>query len=521
MGSENCSTHPEEKLSMYCRTCKVKICPECIVTHNTHKVTGLGSFVATLKEHSAKQDQNLAKEQVALHEFGGKLTASVRQFKQTLRQAIKSTQQTFLAKIAAIAKGLKLLSCDDFKHHALTLALDWATAQHQATAEQARRAAEGTVMPRNQMDGSLAELEAAVTQPEVNRVAELETRLVALEQNGRDLLATFHASILPQNAALDARDSVAELKKLREHVLKQQAEIQIIVSKCSQSETQIQRGLQQLAKQTNPSRTVHSEIACDACHCKPIVGLRYKCDTCASYNICEECIHAARHPHSMLIIEGIWQPVDSPGSKLPQELEHKVVHTKSKRPTQSETELSLASPQSSLTVVPKAKFQLALKASNKGTLPWPADLELRPVKDNICKCNSVAVGPVNPGEQKELVVDLEAPAVDGLYTLAFGLKGKDHAGSPLTLKLNVGNVRESPSRRNQASGLLLDTVEGISDEEEKDPLRLPARPVSQYAFERNLRALKEMAPHLSEEEMIQKLREHNNDMNELTNTFTT
>lgn len=46
--------------------------------------------------------------------------------------------------------------------------------------------------------------------------------------------------------------------------------------------------------------SIHVGVHCDACQCKPIVGLRYKCGNCADYDLCAACFsgfhgHSAEH----------------------------------------------------------------------------------------------------------------------------------------------------------------------------------------------------------------------------------
>jgi hypothetical protein len=60
--------------------------------------------------------------------------------------------------------------------------------------------------------------------------------------------------------------------------------------------------LMKLIKRFEPVQ--HQNIPCDGCHTKPIVGLRFKCDTCPNYDLCLKCMknkvetghHTANHP---------------------------------------------------------------------------------------------------------------------------------------------------------------------------------------------------------------------------------
>jgi Zinc finger, ZZ type len=42
----------------------------------------------------------------------------------------------------------------------------------------------------------------------------------------------------------------------------------------------------------------HTGIECTGCGVNPIIGIRYKCKTCANFNYCDECFHTLRvHRH--------------------------------------------------------------------------------------------------------------------------------------------------------------------------------------------------------------------------------
>lgn len=51
-------------------------------------------------------------------------------------------------------------------------------------------------------------------------------------------------------------------------------------------------------------KEVHTRISCDGCGVKPIVGVRYKCQTCPNFDLCEKCEASGSHPstHALLKI---------------------------------------------------------------------------------------------------------------------------------------------------------------------------------------------------------------------------
>mmetsp|Transcript_38015 Transcript_38015/g.70813 ORF Transcript_38015/g.70813 Transcript_38015/m.70813 type:complete len:208 (-) Transcript_38015:183-806(-) len=53
-----------------------------------------------------------------------------------------------------------------------------------------------------------------------------------------------------------------------------------------------------------PSRTGHVGVQCDICGARDFSGVRYKCSTCADYDVCSNCIDEVEnrdlHPHTFL-----------------------------------------------------------------------------------------------------------------------------------------------------------------------------------------------------------------------------
>ena len=67
------------------------------------------------------------------------------------------------------------------------------------------------------------------------------------------------------------------------------------------------------------ARDVHESIRCDGCKKDSIKGLRFKCDSCANYDLCQECVddgvttntHKSSHPLVIVPLRAILQiPVE-------------------------------------------------------------------------------------------------------------------------------------------------------------------------------------------------------------------
>jgi hypothetical protein len=44
----------------------------------------------------------------------------------------------------------------------------------------------------------------------------------------------------------------------------------------------------------------HEGVACNSCSMNPIVGIRYKCVECPSFNFCSSCEEKIEHEHNFL-----------------------------------------------------------------------------------------------------------------------------------------------------------------------------------------------------------------------------
>lgn len=56
---------------------------------------------------------------------------------------------------------------------------------------------------------------------------------------------------------------------------------------------------------------VHEGYYCDHCHAYPIVGTRYACANCTSYDLCEQCEALDLHDHTHVFLK-IRRPLPRP-----------------------------------------------------------------------------------------------------------------------------------------------------------------------------------------------------------------
>ena len=58
-------------------------------------------------------------------------------------------------------------------------------------------------------------------------------------------------------------------------------------------------------KKNGNKKEIHTLVSCDGCHMSPLVGRRYKCETCPNFDFCEHCYQKERekHGHQFKVVE--------------------------------------------------------------------------------------------------------------------------------------------------------------------------------------------------------------------------
>ena len=105
------------------------------------------------------------------------------------------------------------------------------------------------------------------------------------------------------------------LKESKNENIKLQNEIKYLKNEKEKSKIQIKKLIQENSELKNEKKlteseicnTVHTNIRCEHCFSNPIIGYRYKCNSCNNYNLCKQCYdknsETGNHPHFCMLIK--------------------------------------------------------------------------------------------------------------------------------------------------------------------------------------------------------------------------
>ena len=105
------------------------------------------------------------------------------------------------------------------------------------------------------------------------------------------------------------------LKESKNENIKLKNEIKYLKTEEKKSQMQISKLMQENSELKNEIKltesaicnTVHTNIRCEHCFSNPIIGYRYKCNSCNNYNLCKQCYdknsETGNHPHFCMLIK--------------------------------------------------------------------------------------------------------------------------------------------------------------------------------------------------------------------------
>jgi len=159
--------------------------------------------------------------------------------------------------------------------------------------------------------------------------------------------------------------------------------------------------------------TVHHRVTCDGCNASPIVGIRYKCETCDDYDLCSSCYdrRAQVHvpDHSFLKLE---QPRRCPwmGRRCGNQ------NANVRKPAPAARFLADVTVPDGMVLQPGAVFTKIWRVRNDSKSAWPENCRLERVSGTDMGTQSLVIpSAVEAGDEVDLVVDMTAPTEPGRY----------------------------------------------------------------------------------------------------------
>ena len=196
---------------------------------------------------------------------------------------------------------------------------------------------------------------------------------------------------------------------------------------------------------------------CDGCGMNPLTGPHYKCNECNDFDYCESCKQNTPHPHPLYLLSEeeektrlenltrslnpkrswIGKKVSSPLNEGAdgQEQQHSVIELKIipahelKEPTSTQEPHRkpykaklVKEPDNPIpNITPKKPYELIFTLRNTGELEWPASTEIHCVAG--CHMGtSQKVKPIQPGEEVEIKLRLQAPSSTGQFNSSWKLQ---------------------------------------------------------------------------------------------------
>jgi hypothetical protein len=185
----------------------------------------------------------------------------------------------------------------------------------------------------------------------------------------------------------------------------------------------------------------HFGITCDGCNQSPIKGIRYKCKDCADFDFCQDCKNVKAHDPSHTF-DTITSPVFRPwarrwatgaphaswgSSELPDGGVPIFGRCGMRRVRCSKFLADVTIPDGQV-MNAGTSFTKVWKVANNGNATWPEGTRLAFVSgDPLGAPTSVLIGAVSPAEERDLTVQMVAPATPGRYVSYWRLQDETNA----------------------------------------------------------------------------------------------
>lgn len=433
----SCFLHPDKQLQFFCLNCNEKICEECLnKDHSKHSCSIEAVFKneITNKLSGRMLNASLAKSQISQN------IALLRDTLKSFRYVCDSVSNEYnkccqgFKSILAKINNYPMLSQISFLEQKLRKDLRKATQEEELIKNL------GISLEKNEM-----EVVKLLNMKNENGISEkfqannIEKDIKNIKKNVSDL----EIEIKSQLSSKKGNANEKEFEELRKEILDQRENFNRLINQSNEQEKFISNSIQLIKKQNTEKeqtnyKEIHHGINCHFCEDREIIGIRYQCNICENFNICEECVKEIGHQHDLQMVIGI-KP------KLLPSLQ-KEVHSARNEEIKVEYKAQFTkSPEKNFTVRRGEKFEKEWIVSNNGKDAWPVGTIFAPNKPSPFKIFEVQVGDVKHREVKSIKVKMQAPDNLGVFTVFFCLKaGITPIGLPVWITITVeDNVKKS------------------------------------------------------------------------------
>jgi hypothetical protein len=186
-------------------------------------------------------------------------------------------------------------------------------------------------------------------------------------------------------------------------------------------------------------KALHFRVTCDGCNMHPIQGKRFKCDVCSNYDLCESCkarsgIHDPSHTFSEMT------PRYCPRFRRGWQRS-----SQSNLMARYVCDVTMAD---GSTIPVGSSFTKVWRMRNEGEVAWPEKTHLSFVCGDRLSASSPVLPTIQPGSEVDISVDMVAPQAPGKYVAYFRLITPEgqRFGQKIWIDVNVVEKPEEPKK---------------------------------------------------------------------------
>lgn len=221
----------------------------------------------------------------------------------------------------------------------------------------------------------------------------------------------------------------------------------------------IQRELEHALNIQKPEYPVWTGVTCDSCGASPIVGIRYKCGTCANFDFCQVCEANVEHPHSFLKLKQSEDAQHMVACDLPINKLFKKFHKfmSGSRPMKPKMKfLDHIGNTEGTVYTPGYNLHKIWRVKNTGKARWPEGIRLISAKGEL-EADITPVPSINPGEEIEISTIIRVPMNEGRFhgVLRLETANGEKFGDKLHVMVQCESSKEPAASQDEKVNILM------------------------------------------------------------------